>query len=469
MFLAAKKLSTLVIVFALSYLLAYAEAAERGEAGEVKKILVKQKEIIDNQSKLLDSNFWIARKKDAHKTILDAPAIAALNKKIVRSGYLLNPLNLGKRVSSKLVVGYLKSDLNLMYRYIKYDLLGKRYRDPEFSNHLAELIDLAGIKKKTIQVKYGLTIRNVNVRFFPTHKTYVRKKASDHFDIMQKTHLGWNSPVAILHVSKDKKWYLVETIYVRGWVEKKAIALMEFETLKDYHQHYLPSKNNLITTQAKNFIYASKEAPTPLREILAMGTRLKLDEKMKATKANEGKAAKRLPVLLPKKSASGGFILKTFFIESKDVHQGYLTFNQKNLIEQSFKFLNLPYSWGGSAHGVDCSLFLVRVFNSFGIRLPRASILQKKIFNQTIEDTPKNHHFPQIAFLSSPNHIMLFLGSYQARDYYIHSLWSFYDQQNNEFEVKSVIVSDSELGHKSHLGSLEQRMRHKGKLNKAIN
>ena len=151
MFLAAKKLSTLVIVFALSYLLAYAEvgeAAEAGGAGGGKEILVKQKEIIDHQSKLLDSNFWIARKKDAHKTILDAPAIAALNKKIVRSGYFLNPLNLGKRVSSKLVLGYLKSDLNLMRRYIKYDLLGKRYPDPEFSNHLTKLIDLAAIKKK---------------------------------------------------------------------------------------------------------------------------------------------------------------------------------------------------------------------------------------------------------------------------------------------------------------------------------
>ena len=424
------------------------------------EIAIKQKEIINNESKLLKSDFWIKRKKNPEKTILDAYAIENLNKRILRRGYLLNPLNLGEKVSSRLVINYLESDLNLMFRYIKYDLLGNRYRDPQFSNHLAKLINLKAVKNKTaVKVKYGVTVKNVNIRFFPTNKVYVRKKSEDYFDIMQKTHLSWGSPVAILHASQNKKWYLVETIYARGWVEKEAIALITFQNLK----RYLHNKSNAITTEAKNFIYLSKKTLKPLDYVLPMGFKLKLSEK----NSTLTKSMERLAILLPKKNSLGYFTLETFFIEKKNVHEGYLAFNEKNLLQQGFKFLNVPYSWGGSAHGVDCSLFLVRVFNSFGLQLPRASVLQKRIFNQNLKDNRNNEHFPQIAFLPSPNHIMLFLGNYDGKDYYIHSLWSFYDEKNKEFEIKSVIVSDNQLGYKSRLGSLEERISHKGRLSSA--
>ncbi len=424
------------------------------------EVLAQQIEIIGEENKLLDEEFWINQQKFPNKEILDYPTIAQLNQKIIKRGYLLNPLNLGERISSRLVLNYLDEDLALIRRYIKYDLAGNRYRDPSFKNYLTELIDLKGVlTRRVVQVQYGLTVGNANLRFFPTDKIYVRKKTDTHFDIMQKSFLSLNNAVAIIHTSKDGNWYFVESKYTRGWLKKEKVALVTMTDLKNY----LAEKKSVITVEVENPVYQNKNVSNLIVKKIPMGVSFRLADDFSleyfATLASDD----WVNILLPYKSISENLAFKKVYIQKKYLHESYLPLTTKNLIHQSFKFLNIPYAWGGDENGVDCSLFLVRVFNTFGIELPRSSNLQKKIFNQELKVVNQNH-YPQIAFLAKPNHIMLFLGSYQKRDYYIHSLWSFRNERDEEIEIKSVIVSDSELGAGSYLGSLKERINYQGAL-----
>ncbi len=438
-------------------------------------------EIMAGQEKLLSPSFWLKDDLKDNEIILSGAEVALINKRTLRQGHLLNPINLGKTLNAQQVRGYLEEDLKVQRKYIKYTLDGTRKRDPEFNDYLKNKIDLAAIQGvKRIFVKYAVTVNNVNLRFFPTQEVYVRKKQDTHFDIMMKTHLNLDEPVAILHTSKDKEWYYVESKYARGWAQRKDLALLSYEAIKKYQGESKPLTT--ISVSSKVYSKEDKEVIPPLT--IPMGVSLRLGKEQVNGQVEKDKIkgkindafSSKLTILLPTKKAKAEEMeLREFLIDRKDVHLGKLPLTKKNLIQQSFKFLDVAYEWGGGAVNVDCSLFLLRVFSSMGINLPRSSTGQKKVFSQkgfnqatnnftdSFIDEPKNF-LPQISFLAKPTHIMLFLGKYESRDYFIHSLWSFNDKNNQEMLVRSVIVSSDALGKNSNKKSLKEKTTFRGSL-----
>jgi hypothetical protein len=95
---------------------------------------------------------------------------------------------------------------------------------------------------------------------------------------------------------------------------------------------------------------------------------------------------------------------------------------RRALLEEAFSMLGAPYAWGGKGGGYDCSRFLLEVFSSFGIGLPRHSARQARagtfsVDVSSVEDPDEKLLLFEagarrgLVLLQFPGHIMLYLGT----------------------------------------------------------
>mgnify|MGYP002780343988 CR=1 FL=1 len=95
--------------------------------------------------------------------------------------------------------------------------------------------------------------------------------------------------------------------------------------------------------------------------------------------------------------------------------------SRADFLEEAFAYLDTPYGWGGMGGGKDCSQFLMEVFESFGLWLPRNSAQQAQAGVEVIEVPAEEDAQARlrrldeaqragIVLLHFPGHIMLYLG-----------------------------------------------------------
>ncbi len=93
---------------------------------------------------------------------------------------------------------------------------------------------------------------------------------------------------------------------------------------------------------------------------------------------------------------------------------------RRAVLSEAFALLDEPYGWGGHEGGRDCSRFLLDVFSTFGLHLPRHSGRQALAgtFAIDVADVPSNQKAlilesamqKGVVLLHFPGHIMLYLG-----------------------------------------------------------
>ena len=120
--------------------------------------------------------------------------------------------------------------------------------------------------------------------------------------------------------------------------------------------------------------------------------------------------------------------------------------------------LHQPYGWGEMFGARDCSRFIMDIFATFGILMPRNSKLQARIgislgTGRGNDDQRKakvlDRAIPFATTLRLPGHIMLYLGKDKGKYYAIHNIWGI--QTNRQFgpvlqKIGKVVVSDLSLG-----------------------
>lgn len=142
---------------------------------------------------------------------------------------------------------------------------------------------------------------------------------------------------------------------------------------------------------------------------------------------------------------------------------------RRALIEEAFTYLDQPYGWGGVNGARDCSRFLMDVFASFGIELPRFSGSQSKAgeFSLDIKDIKDEAERLRIieaaaqrgiVLLHLPGHVMLYLGKdANQRPMAIHAFAEYLEPcaqrdparpeaKETLFKVDKISVTDLELG-----------------------
>jgi len=265
------------------------------------------------------------------------------------------------------------------------------------NRNLDEVVDKDPVPK-------GIIVNRSNLRSFPT-KIHFYNKDENEVDTIQESELHINTPVLVIHESKDKKWYFVITPIYIGWVKEEDVAFATDEDIK----YFIDNDKFAIITEP----------------VLRTGTTV-LDMSVKLP--YDGVTELGYKLVLPKKG-DNKFVEKQEFIVSRNkAHIGYLPYNYRNVYIQALKYKDIKYSWGGMDDGVDCSSFVVNVYRTFGFIFPRNTVNQKDSVGEIISLSGKSidekkellsKNYPSLIY--QPGHVMIFLGVKDDKYYMIHS------------------------------------------------
>lgn len=351
---------------------------------------------------------------------------------------------------------YLKDETARIKRKTRYDRDGFPVTRQDF-DVLDQNLNLGSLRENN-PLAYGLTRRRTDVRYYPSDRLITGKRWDINFDILQVTAIRAHQPLAILHVSQDEKWLFVVTAFCRGWVKREDV--LENCTPRAI-RHYLKSNRFVVVTGHRAEVVWAPGS-TAVAETFYMGTICALS----------GKSANYYTIKLPVRAGNGKLeTRRAYFKRTTDVHEGWLPCTPRRICQQAFKLLDHPYSWGGRGEHRDCSQYMMDVYATMGIVLPRNSSAQGRVGQGRYSFSPKSavrqrraelDSLNQPVLLQFPGHIMLYLGREGEHYYAIHDIWAYRvlerPEKDRKIIIGKIVVSDLSLGEGSTRGSLLERL-----------
>ncbi len=381
---------------------------------------------------MLTADFWIDKLPEPDQIIMSGEEIDSFNQDIIRSlpdlvyDLIDYPASLNKEQLTKLVT---------MRPFPEEDRYSNgRLVDWAYYQNLKEQMNLSGIGEKN-KVTYAVTVRRTNIRTFPTSDESLSEPDDKEFDLFQETAAGPAEPVLILHYSSDGNWCFVQIYNYCGWMPAADIAVAED---KKSWLAYVSPANYLVVTGNR----LGQDFLTPLPVELTMGTKVPL------ISGGGGNYV----ILLPERGNNGEFLTKTALIPaSADVSVGYLTYTRANIIRQAFKIHGERYGWGGMFNARDCSAFVMDVYKSFGLMLPRNGDEQERSAGLTVsfESLNTRQRYDLLdtllpgASLHTPTHELLYLGQHEGLYYVIHDITSYgnANQPNSNGTLGKIVLN----------------------------
>src|SRR5665648_236012 len=382
---------------------------------------------------MLKPGYWTKKIRNAEKLILNEEEIIEFNKKSFRKmkskGYEEWLYDL--ETYPETITG--EELLNTMKTYSSEDV---------FSNKSCYDIHANKIPK---------IYKKEDIRAFPTDTVFAEDPKGIDFDLFQLTVLPVGSPIAILHQSKNGKWYYIQSMIYKGWVKRENTALAKNK--KDVFD-YVNSDKFLMVTESR-----IETEPNPfINEIsnilFQMGDKIPLidfDEIPESIPINN----------LHAQSPQGCYIVKipikdeeehlefrlALVARSNELYEGYLPYTRGNIIRQAFKLLGERYGWNGMFIRRDCSQFIMNVYRTMNIIIPNFTKMQEEgaagksiKFGGSIKDREDilNQLEPGDP-LHLKGHVVMYLGK-AANNYYIIHSGAGYGIKNEDGSVKPVTV-----------------------------
>lgn len=397
--------------------------------------------------------YWITRHAEPDKVILDDKGIEDLNKRIHERNLIKDIFDEKKLLSADELNEGLNSSVNDFAKAGYYLLDGKKSSD-EFFNALGKKIGVVD----AVDPRYGLIVQYADQRLLPTEIALNAKRFDIDFDELQNSALDAGTAVVILHQTTDGQWFFVQTALSDGWVRSESIAIGEKKTIEEF----IRDPQFVVVTSAKADVYKD-QSMTMHYDYLRMGVRLPV---------RESPDQDVVFVKFPLRDDDGRVAFYIYYLKKSDIHQGYLPFTPRQIIEQAFRVLNAPYGWGGMYGEQDCSRFMQEIFATVGVTLPRNSSAQAKagfgpvsfpsgmdlhVKKQLIKD----HALGGASMLPMKGHIMLYLGTVNHNSYAIHAPWAYREDDKGRDRIRvinRVAVTSLNLGEGSQKGSLLQRL-----------
>jgi len=266
-----------------------------------------------------------------------------------------------------------------------------------------------------VNVQCGLISYPADLRSFPTTLPNTNDgiiEGEQSVDDFQSTRLYLGEPILIYHQSEDKLWYFVQAHNYRGWVKKTCIVLCSRNI---WEEHYTTPRF-VVTTERKTLEVCG------IKMTIEMGTRIPIE--------NNGQ------MRIPTRTLDGNlkFISTNLDIETC---RGTLPFTSRNLLDQAFKLLGDPLSWGAKSGYTDSSGTITAIFSCFGIFLPRDSSKMAKI-NINALDRGNGVDYTNLrlgTLLICRGHAMIFLGVRNGIPYVIHNFGSYIDDSNEVIDI----------------------------------
>jgi hypothetical protein len=401
------------------------------------------------------AGYWIKNHPCPDRVIQSAEQVSKLNESISNMK-LVKDIS---RYAASLPGKKIKEHIQTIWEYERKRKLFFTDNTGVTEGYFNKILQYCGLEKipETADLSFGFLNRFTHLRSLPDNAFLTETKGESQFDEIQMSGMDIATPLAVLHATKDGKWSFVHTPLADGWVDSRSIALCTQEELTDY----CGSRKFIVVTAPKADIFLD-ESLRDFHEYARMGVRLPVAD------ASDSRMYK---ILLPMKDRDGAFPA-TGYVLKNQVNAGYLAYTPRNVIYQAFSLLNTPYGWGDMYGEQDCSRFLCEIFTTVGVILPRNSAQQARIGLTAIDFTKaasleqKNRAvtelgMPGISLLRMSGHIMLYLGSIDARPYAIHTVWAYRERTGNSetvFLINKTAVTDLDLGKNSERGSLLKRL-----------
>jgi len=407
---------------------------------------------------MLKAEYWIEKIGDAEKLILNEEEIRKFNKRSFRKmkskgfeEWLYDLETYPNTITGEEL-------LHTMKTYSSKDV----FPNKSFYNIHTKKISKT-IKKEVlyqanfddipdeIRVEWGMLVKREDVRAFPTDTVFAEEPKYIDFDLFQLITLPVGSPVAILHQSKNGKWYYIQSMIYKGWVKRENIALAKNK--KEVFD-YANSNKFLIVTESR-----IETEPNPfIREIsnilFQMGDKIPLiefDEIPESIPMNNLHAQSPqgcYVVKIPVKDEEGYLEFRLALIaRSNDICEGYLPYTRGNIIRQAFKLLGERYGWNGMFIRRDCSQFIMNVYKTMNIIIPSYTRMQEEgTAGKSIEFNGSIQRRESVLNKLQPGdpihlkgHVVMYLGKVGENHYMIHS-GSGYGIKNKDGRIIPVTV-----------------------------
>ena len=356
---------------------------------------------------------------------------------------LLDSLNIfaGKEI------GYLEN-------YLEDDAWYGENKKPHTKKQREAIVVNSGAESYPNFLKRGIVISHTNLRRVPTIKpgfdTYSKAGEGYPFDYFQETGLWANTPVLIVHLSRDKQWCYVISPYYKGWVATHDLAIVDDEIISQWNNgnycHPLSDELNLSNTTSNYAINSKIGMLLPYEEIVDKPDHIKIYY----AAADENQNAKILKAEVAK----------------NNVAFNNFSFNEQNLRHLVSNLLGKPYGWGGYLENRDCSSMIRDLLGTYRIWLPRDSKDQMALghkyeFPNNSEEKInliKEKGTPFLTILRKPGHNMLYVGDNEKGEPLIlHAIWGLKTSYTNQQLAEYLKTYPIEGIHQDEDGTLKGR------------
>lgn len=356
---------------------------------------------------MLNPEFWLARVNDG-TTVFD---VGRIRRTIAASAHLADLEKIAENFTAPL----------------KWVAEGLPVPDDGYL-HDGRPLDSAGrdrIEENTairpVTERFGFSICRAPIGAWPTSQAIFRSAADREFDQVQQTALHTFEPVLILGESRDHEWYLVQSRTYQGWIMKSHIAWCDKDTWERYAQVIEPVVVVGRGVSVEPDPYNESPGPIPL-EFGDWVPKSLEPEKVMSRQASIWHYVVDMPLRKPEGQLS---IVPRLLARTAPVVDGFLPAHRQSVITSAFALLGDRYGWGDSFNRHDCSSFIMDVYRTVGVQLPRNSKSQSLALPHRV---PLDHDWEQ-AFhqakpgdeLYMPGHVLLYLGIVEGQHFAIHA------------------------------------------------
>ena len=374
--------------------------------------------------------FWISLYQRAGETILSQSEINSYNAgNFQRLPFLSDPLDQPQTISGDEVRQWIQG-LSKPPSSTRYDGNGKEYKAEDYEA-MKRNLNLEAMPA-SVTVRYALTVKRTLMRTWPSSNSSFSKKSDQKIDYFVETAAYPAEPVIVYHASRDGKWLFAGIYHYKAWISAEDVAFCTKDELAE-----LQANQNKLVIQGARLTTPEAGDPRGAKMQLDMGVCLPLESE------NQQEYIVRYPV----KDETGNMeYIPVKLARTGEVSKGYPDYTTAGVLEQAFKFLGEPYGWGGMNNARDCTSFLVDVYRSFGIRLPRNSDQQEQITGAvSLQGKDRSERLRIIeglrpgSTLYMPGHAMMYLGAFEGKHYIIHDVASVYEKGQGG-ELKQVVL-----------------------------
>ena len=295
---------------------------------------------------------------------------------------------------------------------------------------LQQQLNLKGVAAEN-PTRFALVTRRSLLLAMPTELRVFNDGMALDLNRLQETALFVGEPVAVLHQSLDKNWLLVQNYHYTGWVKADALAIGPREQVLAYASR----EPFLVVTGAQALTNYTPQLAAISELQLDMGVRVPLLSAAEVGHNVHGQNPHASYIVeLPVRNPAGLLeLVPALIARNQDVRQGYLPYTTEQIVRQAFKYLGQRYGWGYDYNSVDCTGFLVDIFRTFGLLMPRNSGQQGYgDFGQNTRFAETAPHAEKLAairqakvgdFIYRPGHVMLYLGESKGEPFVIHAVF----------------------------------------------